>query len=72
MQMKSVLVLSLHGLQYDAGTNIVLQVLGWCWNRLDFYSSIVSPALAGVQSIRSSKNNIMEYNLTSEKNNFFP
>ena len=30
--------------------------IGCRWNRLDFYSSIVSPALASIQPIRLSKN----------------
>ena len=34
------------GSQYDARASVVLQVLGWRWNRLDFYSSIASQALA--------------------------
>ena len=31
------------GSQYDAHTSVALRVSGWCWNRLDLYSSIVSP-----------------------------
>ena len=32
------------------------QALGWHWNRLNFYSSIASPALASIQPIKLSKN----------------
>ena len=47
------------GSQYDAHASIASwasRASGWCWNRLDFYSSIASRALASVQPIRSSKN----------------
>ena len=44
------------GSQYDSGASMASQASGWCWNRLNFYSSIASPALASVQPIRLSKN----------------
>ena len=44
------------GSQYDARASIALRASGWCWNRLDFYSSVASLALASVQPIRLSKN----------------
>ena len=43
------------GLQYDDDASVGLRVLGWHWNRLTFYSSVASPALASVQSIKLSK-----------------
>ena len=46
----------------DADSSVALC---WCWNRLDFYSSIASPALASFQPIRLSK-------IWHEKNSFFP
>ena len=43
------------GSQYDARASIASRASGWRWNRLDFYSSIASRALASVQPIRLSK-----------------
>ena len=45
-----------HGSQYDACATIALRASGWRWNRLDFYSSLASWALASIQPIRLSKN----------------
>ena len=36
------------------GASIASWALEWCWNRLDFYSSVVSPALANVQTNQNS------------------
>ena len=47
-------------LQYDAHANVASRVPGWCWNRLDFYSSVALQALASVQPIRLSKNLMSE------------
>ena len=44
------------GSQFDPRTSVVLWASGWRWNRLDFYSSVASRALASVQPIRLSKN----------------
>ena len=44
------------GSQYDARASVVSRASGWRWNRLDFYSSVASRALASVQPIRLSKN----------------
>ena len=41
------------GSQYDACASVAS---GWCWNKLDFYSSVASWALASIQPIRLSKN----------------
>ena len=35
---------------------VASRVSGWCWSRLDFYSSVTSRVLASVQPIRLSKN----------------
>ena len=43
------------GSQYDACANVASRASRWRWNRLDFYSSIASRALASVQPIRLSK-----------------
>ena len=43
------------GSQYDARASVASRVLGWRWNRLDFYSNVASRALASVQPIRLSK-----------------
>ena len=44
------------GSQYDARASVAMRASGWHWNRLDFYSSVASWALASVQPIRLSKN----------------
>ena len=44
------------GSQYDVRTSVVSRASEWRWNRLEFYSSVVSWALASVQPIRLSKN----------------
>ena len=44
------------GSQYDARASVASRASGWRWNRIDFYSSIASWALASVQPIRLSKN----------------
>ena len=41
---------------YDACASVALRASGLRWNRLDFYSSVASWALASVQPIRLSKN----------------
>ena len=41
------------GSQYDAGASVALQVSGWCWNGLYFYSMC---CVASIQPIRLSKN----------------
>ena len=56
--------------QYDIGTSIASQASGWRQNRLDFYSNIVSSALASIQPIRLLKFWHQEYILTSKKNTF--
>ena len=43
------------GSQYDACASIALWASGWRWNRLNFYSSVVSRVLASVQPIRLLK-----------------
>ena len=48
------------GSQYDAHSNVASWAPGWHWNRLDFYSSVASQALASVQPIRLLKNLMSE------------
>ena len=43
------------GSQYDAGSSVASWALGWRWNRLDFYSSIVLLVLVSIQPIRLLK-----------------
>ena len=43
-------------LTFGSGTNMVSQVSGGCWNRLNFYSSVAMPVLPSVQPVRLSKN----------------
>ena len=57
--------------QYDARASITSRASGWRWNRLNFYSSVVSRALASVQPIRLSKNLMSEMQFDWKKT-FFP
>ena len=41
--------------EYDTGASVASQVSGWHWNRLNFNSSVTSPAVVSVQPIRLSK-----------------
>ena len=54
----------------DAGRSVVSQASVWCWNRLNFYSSVVSPVLASVQSIRLSTTFTSGIEFDQWKNNF--
>ena len=46
------------GSQYDAGASVALRASECCWNRLDFYSSIVSPALTSIHKSDYQKLNV--------------
>ena len=59
------------GSQYDARASVASRVSGWRWNRLDFYSSVASWALASVQPIRLSKNLMSEMQFDWWKKTFF-
>ena len=56
--------------QYDTRSSIALRASGWCWNRLDFYSSVASQELASVQPIRLLKNLMSEMQFDWWKNTF--
>ena len=59
------------GSQNDACASVALRASGWRWNRLNFYSSIASRALASVQPIRLSKNLTSGMQFDGKKNTFF-
>ena len=59
------------GSQYDTRTSVASRVSGWCWNRLYFYSSVASWALASIQPIRLSKNFNIRAAIWLMKRNFF-
>ena len=60
------------GSQYDAHASVASRASGWRWNRLDFYSSVASRALASVQPIRLSKNLTSGMQFDWWKKDFFP
>ena len=58
------------GSQYDAHASVASRTSGWHWNRLDFYSSVASRALASIQPIRLPKNLMSEIQFDWWKNTF--
>ena len=60
------------GSQYYAHASVVSQASGWCWNRLDFYSSVASWALTSVQPIWLSKNLLSGMQFDWWKKKLFP
>ena len=61
------------GSQYDARASVASRVSGWRWNRLDFYSSVASRALACIQPIRMLKNLMsgMQFHWWKKRSTFF-
>ena len=59
------------GSQYGAHTSVASRASGWCWNILDFYSSVALQVLASVQPIRMSKNLTSGMQFDWWKNTFF-